>query len=90
MRTARPVTVLLLIWLIIGAIAAGQRHVRTYSARCWRPSLWDGAVIGVDVFVRELLAGVCGGPELLAHRSSSSLCFLERFGEWDGRLNHRG
>ena len=32
MRTARPVTVLLLIWLIIGAIAAGQRHYYTESA----------------------------------------------------------
>ena len=29
MRTARPVSVLLLIWLVIGAIAAGQRHYYT-------------------------------------------------------------
>ena len=29
MRTARPVSVLLLIWLVIGAVAAGQRHYYT-------------------------------------------------------------
>ena len=29
MRTARPGSVLLLIWLVIGAIAAGQRHYYT-------------------------------------------------------------
>jgi hypothetical protein len=28
-RAARPVSMLLLIWLIIGAIAAGQRHYYT-------------------------------------------------------------
>jgi len=32
MRGMRPVSVLLLIWLIIGAIAAGQRHYYTESA----------------------------------------------------------
>ena len=32
MRTARPVSVLLLIWLVIGAIAAGQRHRYTESS----------------------------------------------------------
>jgi hypothetical protein len=32
MRSARPVSVLLLIWLVIGAIAAGQRHYYTKSS----------------------------------------------------------
>ena len=32
MRIARPASVLLLIWLIIGAIAAGQRHYYNESA----------------------------------------------------------
>jgi hypothetical protein len=32
MRTARPVSVLLLIWLVIGAVAAGQRHYYTESS----------------------------------------------------------
>ncbi|MBO0770743.1 MAG: hypothetical protein J2P35_04720 [Actinobacteria bacterium] len=35
MKAARPVSILLIIWLAIGAVAAGQRHYYTQSkANC--------------------------------------------------------
>ena len=48
MRTARPVTVLLLIWLIIGAIAAGQRHYYTEGSE---------SCAGTGTIIVTILAG---------------------------------
>jgi hypothetical protein len=48
MRTARPVSVLLLIWLVIGAVAAGQRHYYTEGSE---------SCAGAGTIIVTILAG---------------------------------
>jgi hypothetical protein len=62
MRTARPVSVLLVIWLVIGAIAAGQRHYYTEgSENC----------AGAGTIIVTILAGplnyVGANPKVSCH-----------------------
>jgi len=62
MRTARPVSVLLLIWLVIGAIAAGQRRYYTEgSENC----------AGAGTIIVTILAGplnyVGANPKVSCH-----------------------
>jgi hypothetical protein len=62
MRAARPVSVLLLIWLVIGAVAAGQRHYYTEgSENC----------AGAGTIIVTILAGplnyVGANPKVSCH-----------------------
>jgi hypothetical protein len=62
MRAARPVSVLLLIWLVIGAVAAGQRHYYTEGSE---------TCAGAGTIIVTILAGplnyVGANPKVSCH-----------------------
>ena len=67
MGTARPVSVLLLIWLVIGAVAAGQRHYYTEGSE---------SCAGAGTIIVTILAGplnyVGVNPKVSCHLPQSS------------------